>query len=448
MKLTFCGAAEEVTGSNYLLEADGKQVIVDCGLHQGSHYADDKNYEVFPYDPATVEAVFVTHAHIDHIGRLPKLVRDGFRGRIYSTPPTKDFAELLLLDSEHLLSREAERDHVAPLYDSADVARVMELWETVEYHEEIHVGDIRAKLYNAGHILGSAIVVIEAEGKKIAFSGDLGNYPPPIIETTEFLNDIDYCVVDSTYGDRVHESEKEREEQVEDAVEEAVRAGGVLLVPAFAMERTQDLLFYLNNLEKHGKIPKVPVFIDSPLAIRLTAVYKKYESYFNKATENQFRSGDDIFNFPQLHLTLTKEQSKQINDTPNPKIIIAGSGMSNGGRILHHEKRYLSDPKSTIMFVGYQARGSLGRAIREGAEEVTILNEKIPVRCRQKLLTGFSAHADQPRIMEWIRPMRASLTKLFAVHGEPEGSQALCRRVRDEFAVDAVVPEPGESYVL
>jgi metallo-beta-lactamase family protein len=448
MKLTFCGAAGAVTGSNFLLEADGKKILIDCGMSQGSHYADEQNYKEFIYEPREIDAVFVTHAHIDHTGRLPKLVRDGFAGKIYSTPPTRDFSELLLLDSEHLLHHEAERQHVAPLYDASDVRATMKFWREAEYHEEMHVGDVRVTFLNAGHILGSAIVKVEAEGKTVIFSGDLGNYPPSIIRTTEFIDHADYCVVDSTYGDRVHENVKEREEQVEDAVEEAVKRGGVLLIPAFAMERTQDLLYYFNHLVNQHRIPRIPIFIDSPLAIKLTAVYKKYENYFDRAADAQVKSGDDIFNFPGLHLALTSEQSKEINHVPPPKIVIAGSGMSNGGRILHHELRYLSDPRSTILLTGFQARGTLGRAIQEGAESVFIMGEEVPVRCERRTLTGFSAHADQPRIVKWIEPMRRSLKTVFAVHGEPESSAALAQKLRDELAINAIVPGSGESHVL
>lgn len=448
MKLTFCGAAGTVTGSNFLLEADGKKILIDCGMSQGSKYADHANYEPFSYDPAEIDAVFVTHAHIDHTGRLPKLVKDGFHGQIWSTPPTRDFSELLLLDSEHLIHKEAEQDKHEPLYNAEDVRQVMRLWREAEYHEEMHVGDVRAEFMNAGHILGSALVKIEAEGKTVVFSGDLGNYPPSIIRTTEFLDHADYVVVDTTYGDRVHEDAKAREEQIEDVVEEAVSRGGVLLVPAFAMERTQDLLYFLNHLVNSGRIPRVPVYIDSPLAIKLTTVYKKYENYFDKETAAQVKSGDDIFNFPGLHLALTTEQSKEINHAPNPKLVIAGSGMSNGGRILHHEARYLSDPKSTILFTGFQAQGTLGRSIQDGAEKVTVLGEELPVRCERRSLTGFSAHADQPRILNWIEPMRRGLKKAFAVHGEPESSAAVVQVLRDRYAIDAVAPALGSTYVL
>lgn len=448
MKIRFYGGAGSVTGANYLLESEGYKILIDCGLHQGSHYAERQNFEPFPYHPSDIKAVFVTHAHIDHIGLLPKLFKGGFQGSIYSTPATKDFAEFLLLDSEHILSKEAERERREPLYSSADVVSLLGVWKHIEYHESVEAGPFKVKLYNAGHILGSAIIHIEAEGKKIVFSGDLGNYPPPIIQTTEIVNGADYCVVESTYGDRVHEGVDERQEHLEDAIEDAVKAGGVLLIPAFAMERTQELLYHLNDLLEGGRVPKIPVFIDSPLAIKLTEVYKKYEKDFNKETYARVRSGDDILNFPGLRLTLTTEQSKEIKDAPSPKIIIAGSGMSQGGRILHHEHNYLPDPKSLILFIGFQARGSLGRQILEGAQTVRIFGDEIPVRCKKRAISGYSAHADQPRLLEWLRPMRGTLKRAFVVQGEEDSSAALAQKIRDELAVSAEIPKLGDEFVL
>jgi metallo-beta-lactamase family protein len=448
MRLTFFGGAGSVTGANYLLESGGHRILVDCGLEQGSHYAERKNFEPFGYDPAGIEAVFVTHAHLDHTGRLPKLHKDGFRGTIYSTPPTRDSAELILLDSEHILSKEAEREGQPPLYAIADIDRVMEHWKGINYHEPVEVGPFRIEPYDAGHILGSASYKVEVEGKTIVFSGDLGNYPPPIIKPTEFFDFADYCLIESTYGDRVHSNPDTRKEELENVIEDTVRSGGVLMIPAFAMERTQDLLYNLHQLFEERRVPRVPVYIDSPLAIKITDVYRKYEQYFNREVQNIVRSGDDILNFPGLRLTLTTEQSKEINDAPVPKIIIAGSGMSNGGRILHHEHRYLSDPKSTILFIGYQAAGSLGRRIMEGATKVMISGQEVPVRCKKRTISAYSAHADQPRLLQWIKPLRQSLKRAFVVQGEPESSEALAEKIRDAFAIDTVVPKAGDTVVL
>ena len=448
MKLSFYGGAGEVSGANYVLESGEGRIMVDCGLHQGSHYAERKNFEPFPYNPRDIEAVFVTHAHIDHIGRLPKFWKDGFRGTIYSTPATKDFAELLLLDSEHILSEESEREKKPPLYTTRDIEEVMRIWHKLEYHTPIEVGSFSVELLDAGHILGSAIIKVVAEGKTVVFSGDLGNYPAPIIQPTEKIGSADYCLVESTYGDRVHEGIDKRREALEDAIEDTVRAGGVLLIPAFAMERTQELLYHLHQLFQEKRVPRVPVFIDSPLAIKLTAIYSKYENYFNPEIEKVVRSGDDILNFPGLRFTLTKEQSKEINNVPPPKVIIAGSGMSHGGRILHHELRYLPGEKNAILFVGYQANGSLGRQILDGAEHVKIFGENIPVRCRKIAIGGYSAHADQPLLLKWLEPMRKTLKKVFVVQGEKEASEALATKIRDEMAVLTVIPEAGRTYEL
>ncbi len=448
MQLTFYGGVGEVTGANYLLESGGTRIMVDCGLHQGSHYAEKQNFEDFPYDPREISAVFVTHSHLDHIGRLPQLVRGGFKGTIYSTNATKDFAELMLLDSEHILAKEAEREKRPLLYATEDVMQVRQHWEGLRYHQAVSVGPFTVELYDAGHILGSASIMVKAEGKAIVFSGDLGNTPSPIIKPTEKIAAADYCLIESTYGDRIHENVDKRKEQLEDVIEDTVKSGGTLMIPTFAMERTQELLYHLHQLFKEGRVPHVPVFIDSPLAIKVTAVYKKYESYFNPETAHVAKSGDDILNFPGLRLTLTTEQSKEINGVQPPKVVVAGSGMSNGGRILHHEQRYLPDPKSTILFIGYQAAGSLGRAILDGAKEVRIFGEAVPVRCKVANIPGYSAHADQPLLLAWLMPMRHALKKIFVVQGEEQSSKALLRKIVDEIAVAAEIPKPGETVVL
>jgi metallo-beta-lactamase family protein len=448
MKLSFYGGVGEATGANYLLESNGTTIMVDCGLHQGGHYAESENFEPFAYDPKSIAAVFITHSHLDHIGRLPSLVRAGFKGIIYSTAATRDFAELMLIDSEHLLSSEAEREKKPPLYNEQDIAQVMELWKGLNYHQSVKVASFKAELYDAGHILGSAIIHVEVEGKTIVFSGDLGNTPAPIIKATERVPSADYCLIESTYGDRVHENVAGRKQMLEDAVAQTVKDGGVLMIPTFAMERTQELLYHLHQLFQEGKLPHVPVFIDSPLAIKLTAVYKKHEDYFNKATEDIVKSGDDILNFPGLRLTLATEQSKEINNVPPPKIIIAGSGMSNGGRILHHELRYLPDPKSEIVFVGYQAKGSMGRQLLEGATEVKIFGETVEVRCKKLNIPGYSAHADQPHLLDWLSSMKGSLKKVFVVQGEQQSSEILAHKIIDGFGITAEVPHPGESVTL
>lgn len=450
MKLTFYGGAQAVTGSNYLLESkSGQKILVDCGLHQGSNFCERHNWDDFAYDPKEISAVFITHAHIDHVGLLPKLMRLGFRGKVYSTFPTKDFAKELLLDSEHILLQEAERFKQPSLYGVRDVEELAAKWEGVEYRQSFRVGPFTATFYNAGHILGSSFITIEADGKKVIFSGDLGNSPAPIIgRLEEFSDPVDYCLIESVYGDRVHENVDIRKEIVEDLIEDVVKAGGTLMIPAFAMERTQELLFELNELVENGRIPRVPIFVDSPLAIKLTEVYKKHERYFDEETKAMIMRGDAIFSFPGLKMTLTVDESKSINDVSPPKVIIAGSGMSHAGRIIHHERRYLSDSHSVLLIVGYQAQGSMGRLILDGAQSVKILGEEIPVRCRIVNISGYSAHADQPQLLNWIRPMRLTLKKVFVVQGEENSSTILAQKIRDELAVDSQVPLTREMVDL
>ena len=448
MKITFHGGAGIVSGANYLVTTESGKFLIDCGLFQGSHYAERLNFDPFPYDPAEIKAVFVTHAHIDHTGRLPKLVKDGFHGKVFATPPTKDFARELLLDSQDILAREASRENRAELYNAADVDKLMELWQKVNYHEPTTIDGVKVTFKDAGHILGSSIIIFEAEGKRIVFSGDLGNYAAPIVRDTETVDAADYCVVESTYGDRLHESKEEGQSILEDLIEDTVKNKGVLMIPAFAMERTQQLIYEINELIEDGRVPRVPVFIDSPLAIRLTEIYKKYRGYFDEEANRLLKSKDTILSFPGLKMTLKTEESKAINDIPPPKVIIAGSGMSQGGRIVHHERRYVSGENNTILFVGYQATGSLGRQILDGAQMIKIMGEEVLVRCKVKNISGYSAHADQRKLIEWLKPMHRSLKKIFVVQGEEASSAALAIKIKDQLAVEAVVPRTGDEAVL
>ncbi len=451
MKLSFLGGAKEVTGSNYLLESDGTKILIDCGLFQGSKYCEEGNLLPFQYNPKDIEALLVTHAHIDHIGRIPKLYKDGFRGKIYSTQPSKDFAEPLLLDAEHMMREEGRRKGTGVIYDIDDINGALTLWDGLPYHEKIVVGPFEIEFYDAGHILGSASILVTCEGKRILFSGDLGNIPALFIKDTEYFENVDYALIESAYGNRIHENVEKRSDILEDVIEETVKNGGVVMIPSFALERSQEMIYEINELVQRGKIPNVPVFVDSPLAIKLTAIYQKYgrnSMYMNDEFIAHGHSGQATFNLPGVKMTLTTEQSKEINNIPAPKIILAGSGMSQGGRILYHEIRYLPDPKNLILFVGYQSKGSLGRMILDGARNVRILGEDVEVRCRTYVIGGYSAHADQNQLMRWLEPMREHVKKVFVVQGEEESSLALAQRARDEFAIDAEVPAVNTTVII
>jgi len=450
MKLTFLGGAKMVTGSQYLLEAnDGTRVLIDCGLHQGSNFCERHNWEPFLFEPSSVNAVFVTHAHIDHVGRLPSLVRGGFTGEIFSTAPTRDIAHLSLLDSDHVLARDAERFNLPMLFDDADVEQVSSLWKIVEYHTRVSVGPFTATFFNAAHILGSAFILIEVDGKRIVFSGDLGNAPAPLIGSWELPPEADVVLVESTYGGRVHEALPERKELLRSLITDTVKRGGTLMIPAFAVERTQEILFELHDLSEKGFIPRIPIFLDSPLAIRMTEIYLKYSSFLTR--EAKTRSPGEkhpLFEFPGLRKTLRTEESKAINDVAPPKVIIAGSGMSHGGRILHHERRYLSDPNSMLLVVGYQAKGSLGRALLDHAPTVKIFGEDVPVRARIKAIGGYSAHADQPQLLRWLSGFTGTKTEAYVVQGEIDEATALKEKIERDLKLRVSIPTEGSEVVL
>lgn len=447
--ITFLGGVRSATGSHFLLESGTTKIAIDCGLFQGCKICGDKNREPFPYDPASVDVLFVTHAHLDHIGRIPKLVKDGFSGTIYSTAPTKDIADLMLIDSLGVLSKEAKSDKSSLIYTKEDVERTMGLWRTVSYGEEIGIkGGFSVTLEDSGHILGSAMIEVVYSARKIVFTGDLGNSPSPLLHEGKPVFDADYMVIESVYGDRNHKDGEERKYALERIIKETTSKKGVLMIPAFSIERTQELLFELGDLVESKKIPPVPVFLDSPLAIHVTALYKKYGKYFNEDVRHTMEKGDDIFKFPRLKFTLKTKESLAIKSVPNPKIIIAGSGMSNGGRIVRHEKLYLPDPNNTLLLVGYQAAGTPGREIQDGARTVNIAGDDVSVRARVVTIEGYSAHKDSDALLEFVARATPSLKKVFVVQGEPKSALFFVQRIRDYLGIPAIAPEEGERVEL
>lgn len=452
MKVSFYGGAQEVTGTCFLFETESAgrrtKVVVDCGLFQCPHFCDARNHEKFPFDPASIDALCVTHAHIDHTGRIPKLVKDGFKGAVYSTPPTRDLAVLMLEDSLGVMKKQAHGVTEELLYGEEHIKKTGELWYGIPYGEYKEVGDFKIRFRNSAHVLGSAMVEVVAEKKKFVVTGDLGNPPTPLLKEPEKVGDANYLFIESVYGDKTHETYEQAKLKLERVIEDTVAAGGVLMIPAFSLERTQELLFDIHSMIRHRRIPKVPVFLDSPLAIKAVDIYKRYESYMDAEAIKLLAESGALFSFPEFTATLTTEESKRINDVAAPKIIIAGSGMSTGGRILHHERRYLPDEKSTILLMGYQAAGSRGRKIQDGHKEIEILGEKVLVRARVETLSGYSGHADRDRLFDFVAHTRDSLRKVFVVQGEPASSLFLVQRIRDNLGVDALAPRYGQSFEL
>lgn len=453
LKLSFHGAAGDVTGANFLVEVPADDTphrfLVDCGMFQGGEFSGDRNEEPFPYDPASIDALIVTHAHQDHIGRIPKLVRDGFQGVIYSTAPTKELAEVMLIDTQHIMESQAKKEGREVLFDTKDIDRAMSLWKVLPYHDAFTVvPGVTCLFRDAGHVLGSAMAEITYNGKKMLFTGDLGNSPSPLLRDIEDVSGIEYVLMESVYGDRNHEEREDRMKKLEATIEDTVKKGGVLMIPAFSLERTQELLFELNELVEHDRIPRVPIYLDSPLAIRVTEIYQGSTEYFKKSTRKIINDGDDIFDFPGLKMTPDVEDSKRINGAPSPKIIIAGSGMLNGGRMLHHALHHLSDPNNALLFIGYQAAGTLGRVIQDGAKKVTIFRQEVPVKARIETIQGYSGHAGSDELVAFVEPLRNSVKKVFCVMGEPKSSLFLAQRLRDYLGVNATAPQEGETIEL
>lgn len=449
MQISFHGATREVTGSCYLVDDGRQRMLVDCGMFQGSAFADAKNFRDFGFDPKTIDAVVVTHAHLDHVGRLPKLVKEGFTGKIYATPPTAKLAQLVLQDAEQVMQDDFKREYRPKLFEQEDVDRTIAQFETVDYSRRVKLDGLAFRFRDAGHILGSSFVEIEETGgPRVAFSGDLGNVPDPILKPTAQLAEQDALIIESTYGNRLHEEMDTREEQLRRCIQDTITRGGVLIIPAFAIERTQELLFELNHLVEAKQLPPVDVYLDSPLAIRASNVMVEYPQYYNVGAFERFKTGDDIFSFPGLHKTLTRDESKGINEAPWPKVIIAGSGMMNGGRILHHLVRYLGDAKSTVLIVGYQAAGTLGRRLYTGERNVDVLDERIKVKAKIASIGAYSAHADQKQLVNWIRSAVKPPTHVYCTHGEEAASAALASRITEELDIPADVPRFEQTLTL
>jgi metallo-beta-lactamase family protein len=465
IKLTFLGAAQCVTGSKYLVEVNGARFLVDCGLYQEREFR-TRDWEPFYVPPESLDAVLLTHAHLDHCGYIPRLVQQGFKGPIYCTDATVDIAEVMLLDSAKLQEEDAAykaRRHKRekrkgphpelPLYTTEDAQASFPLFNGVNYDETFAVAEgVEATFRDAGHVLGSAMIKLsiktDGETRAILFSGDAGKWDKPIIEDPTLFSEADYVLIESTYGDRLHESIDEAIEKFIDAINGTVRSGGTVVIPSFALERSQEILYYLNRFFMEGKIPHLLVFVDSPMAVKLTDIFNRHPEMFDEEMQALLEEGNSPFDFRGLKLVRTIGESKAINNVKGTIIIIAGSGMCTGGRIKHHLVTNISRLESTVLFIGYQARGTLGREIVNGAKEVRILGEKYPVRANIVQLNGFSAHADRDQLYKWLSSLKKSPRCLFITHGEPEASMDFSDFVREKLGWRTVVPEYKQTVVL
>lgn len=463
MKLTFLGATKMVTGSSYLLEVGGKKILIDCGMFQGAKTITTHNQREFLYDPTSIDCVLLTHAHIDHSGLLPKLCNAGFKGKIYGTKVTTELCGIMLPDSAHIQEFDAEianrkgeragRKHVDPLYTIADAYACLTHFSPVDYDAVLALSpSVKVCFRDAGHILGSAMLEIwvTEEGKttKLLFSGDLGQPHQPIVKDPTLIDEADYIIVESTYGNRLHE-EYDKEEKLASIINASVARGGNIIIPSFAVGRTQTMLYYLHNLLKAGKIPNMPVIIDSPLAISATDIFlHNTQDYDNEAKELIHKDSENPLLMPQLRFTKTAEESRALNDLQEPAIIISASGMCDAGRILHHLKHNLWRSEASILFIGYQAQGSLGRRLVEGTKRVKVLGEEISVKATVYNLDGFSAHADQQQLLTWLENVKAKPSNIFLVHGEGEASTTFSKLIKSKLGVSTYIPEFGDVAIL
>lgn len=468
--VTFYGGAGTVTGANFLLDTGDKKILVDCGSLEAAdsvtargfshaealaqkisareHACDTVNAAPFAYDTKAIDALIVTHAHADHIGRIPRLVRAGYARPIYSTAATRDLARVMFEDALGVMRRHAERHGCDVLYESEHIEQALALWHTHEYHEAFSIGDAAVEFLDAGHILGSALAKISRAGRSIMFTGDLGNTPEPLLMDTESPSGVQYLVMESVYGDRAHEGREERADALRGMIEETRAAGGVLLIPSFSIERTQIILFELNTMIEDGSMRPIPVYLDAPLATKVTDIFRRYPQLFNADAQKHFADGKDPFTFTGLSVTVNTGESRAIHATHDPKIIIAGAGMSGGGRVRAHEQYYLESEKTTLLFVGYQAPGTLGRRLLDGEKHIQIDGTPVTVRARIAQLTGYSGHADRDQLLTFIENCGESLERVFITMGEPKSSLFLAQRAKDFLGVDARVPESGETLSI
>jgi metallo-beta-lactamase family protein len=465
IKLSFLGAARGVTGSRYLVEANNTRLLVDCGLYQEREFQ-HRNWEPFQIPPEELDAVLLTHAHLDHCGLLPKLVKEGFKGKIYCTPATADITQIILLDSAKIQEEDAaykKKRHTRegrkgpypeiPLYTIEDAEMTLPLFSTVKYTEPVTLGEgIEATFHDAGHVLGSSMIKMTIkqgeEKRSIVFSGDLGRWDRPMLEDPNVFRKTDYVVVESTYGDRDHAEVKEIDNDLERIINAACRAGGKIIVPSFALQRAQEILYYLNILLMEDRIPDIKVYLDSPMAIRVTEVFKRYSDLFDIEMQALLRQHKSPFDFPGLTMVQTAEESKALNTEKGTSMIIAGSGMCTGGRIKHHLANHISKPENTILFVGYQAVGTLGRHIIDGARAVRIHGQQHAVRAKIEQIQGFSAHADRNEIIRWLSKLTVQPKLVFITHGEEEAAEAFQKFLKEKTGFESVIPSYGEKVSL
>ena len=464
VKVTCLGAAGTVTGSNYLIETgNNRKYIVDCGMFQGGVDMELRNWLAWDFDPREIDALILTHAHIDHSGRIPKLVKDGFKGRIMATPATLDLCEVMLLDSAHVQEMDAEwqnrkndrrgKKPVEILYSIEDAQRCFKYFEPIQRETITQLDDsVRFRFRNAGHILGSCIIEmwVKDDGKeiKIVFSGDIGQKNQLIMCEPQELFSADYLFVESTYGNRLHRSIDASKDELLEAVKYAYGNGEKVIIPAFAVERTQEILYILSELNRSGRLPDIPVFLDSPLAIKATNIFRKYKKEYDEDALAIVNQGIDPIDMPKLKFTNDMKESMAINTMKGPAIVIAGNGMCTAGRIKHHLKHNLWKPGASIVIVGFQAQGTTGRMLVEGRHSVRVLRENISVRARIFSINGFSSHADQKGLMEWVGHFKPSGPQVFVVHGEPVASDTLAKLIRDDLGLDAQVPGWREKLLF